>query len=351
MKKIRVLVVDDSALMRRILSDIISEHDELELIDTARDGLDALKKIKHDKPDVVTMDIDMPNLNGLATLERIMSENPLPVIMISSHTKAGSKMTMKALDKGAVDFIAKPSKISSEESIAELDSSLPQKIIAASSARVELVPVKKTPPLVRVDEKDLKLVRAEKAEVIVAIGSSTGGPNVLEAVFNGLPADLPAAVLVSQHMPSGFTLSFAERLNKLSQMQIKEAEEGDSLLKGRALIAPGDYHMLIKKDTVKLDQGPKINYVRPSIDVMLESLINCRQKVIVLIMTGMGKDGASGAAMLKKYKDQTVTMVQDPAKALIPGMPEALISSVECDYKLAPEKIAGEITRCVKSLV
>ncbi|MGM0652341.1 MAG: chemotaxis-specific protein-glutamate methyltransferase CheB [Bacillota bacterium] len=351
MRKIRVLVVDDSALMRRILSDIINDHNQLELVDIARDGLDALKKIKYHNPDVVTMDIDMPHLNGLETLERLMSENPVPVIMISSHTKAGSKVTMKALEKGAVDFIAKPLKIPPKESITELEMLLPQKIIVASSARVELVPVKKTPSIVRVEERELKRIRKQKAEVIVAIGASTGGTNVLEAVFNEFPADLPAAFVVSQHMPSGFTSFFADRLNRLSQMQIKEAEAGDVLFKGRALVAPGDYHMLIKKDVVALDQGPKINYVRPSIDVMLESLINCSQKVIVIIMTGMGKDGASGAAMLNEYKEDTVIMVQDPARSLISGMPEALLNSVDCDYKLAPEKIAGQITRCVKNLV
>ncbi len=351
MKKIRVLIVEDSALMRKILSDIIKEHEELELIGTARDGQEALDKIKIVRPDVVTMDIDMPRLDGLEALRRIMKDDPLPVIMVSSHTRAGSKTTLKALDLGAVDFIAKLSRVSSEESIEELRSFLPQKIIAAASARLDLIPVQKPRPLERMGEKDLSQLRAEKAQIIVAIGASTGGPNVLEAVFSALPADLPAAVLVSQHMPPGFTLSFSQRLDRLSPLMVKEAEEGDPLLNGRALIAPGGFHMLVKKGTIHLDEGPKVNYVRPAIDVMLESLVNCGQKVLVVVMTGMGKDGAAGAAALHKYKNDTLFLAQDPATALIPGMPEALVHSAPNVRKASPGRMAAEISQYVKQLL
>lgn len=351
MKKIRVLVVEDTALMRRVISDIIAEHEEIELVATARDGIDGLEKIKKYKPDVVTLDIDMPRLNGMETLRHIMSKDPVPVIMISSHTRAGSESTLKALELGAVDFIAKASKISSREAIDELSEILPQKIIAAAGASLNLIPIEKPEPLETDVKTDLLQHRAEKPRVIVAIGASTGGPNVLEAVFSAFPADLPAAVILSQHMPSGFTLSFSQRLDRLSPLLVKEAAEGDPLLKGRALVAPGGYHMIIRKGTVHLDQGPKVNYVRPSIDVMFESLVTCSQKVLAVIMTGMGKDGAMGAVTLKKYKEDSVFGAQDPASALIPGMPEALIQNVDCDFLAKPARMAAEITRKVKSML
>ncbi len=350
MKKVRVLIVEDSAFMRRIISDIIREHSELELVGTARDGLDGLEKIKTIKPDVVTMDIDMPRLNGLETLSRVMKEFPLPVIMISTHTKAGSESTLKALDAGAVDFISKPSIGSPEETLEELKNYLPQKIIAAASAKVALMPVDKPAPVKGLVKKDISKSRLETAKIIVAIGASTGGPKALEAVFSALPANLPAAVLLSQHMPPGFTLSFSQRLDLLSPIKVKEAEEGDALFTGQALVAPGGFHMILKNGLVHLDTGPKVNYVRPSIDVMLESLADCSQKVLVVIMTGMGKDGAAGAALLKMKKKDTILLAQDPKTALIPSMPDALIKSAPCDFQAPLTRLAAEIDRCVKIL-
>lgn len=348
MKKVRVLIVEDSAFMRRILSDIIQQHSDLELVDTARDGLDGLEKIKKIKPDVVTMDIDMPRLDGLETLSRVMKESPLPVIMISTHTKVGSESTLKALDAGAVDFIAKPSIGAPEESLEELKNSLPQKIIAAASAKVALMPQEKPIPFKAVEKKEVFKGRLETAKIIVAVGASTGGPKALEAVFSALPANLPAAVLLSQHMPPGFTLSFSQRLDLLSSLGVKEAVEGDALLTGQALVAPGGFHMVVKNGLVHLDSGPKVNYVKPSIDVMLESLVECSQKILVVIMTGMGKDGAAGAAFLKKNKKDTILLAQDPKTALIPSMPDALIKSAPCDFQAPLTRLASEIDRCVK---
>lgn len=351
MKKVRVLIIEDSAFMRRILSDIIQQHSDLELVGTARDGLDGLEKIKKIKPDVVTMDIDMPRLDGLETLSRVMKESPLPVIMISTHTKVGSESTLKALDAGAVDFIAKPSIGAPEESLEELKNALPQKIIAAASAKVALIPQEKPVPFKTVEKKDILKSRLETAKIIVAIGASTGGPKALEAVFSALPANLPAAVLLSQHMPPGFTLSFSQRLDLLSPFNVKEAMEGDALLAGQALVAPGGFHMVVKNGLVHLDTGPKVNYVKPSIDVMLESLVGCSQKVLVVIMTGMGKDGAAGAALLKKKKKDTILLAQDPKTALIPSMPDALIKSAPCDFQAPLTRLASEIDRCVGLLV
>lgn len=356
MKKIRVLVVDDSAFMRRVISDIIRVHPELEVMDTARDGITALEKIKARRPDVVTMDLEMPRLDGLETMKRIMVEHPLPVIMLSTHTKVGSEVTLKALDAGAVDFMSKPttgsSIITPEESMEELKNILPQKIIAASSAEVRLITAREPVPAQKpVNKTSSTRAHGEKARVIIAIGASTGGPKVLEKVFSGLPANLPAAVLLSQHMPPGFTLSFAQRLDMMSPLKVKEAENGDALLKGHALVAPGGYHMVIKNELVTLDVGPRVNYVRPAIDVMLESLVDCDQKMVVVILTGMGKDGAGGTVALKERKKDSIVIVQDPATALIPSMPAAVIKTGLCDHQASIERLSVEVDRYTRILV
>ena len=351
MKKVKVLVVEDSAFMRQVIGDIIREHNDLDLLTTARDGLDALSKIKSFKPDVVTMDLEMPRLGGLETLKRIMSETPMPVIMISSHTSAGSESTLKALDAGAVDFIAKPDLVSSAESIDELKNVLPQKIIAASTAKVSLVTKPQTiAPQKTEDLSDIVRQRHKTARAILAIGASTGGPKALEEVFKVLPADFPAAVLLSQHMPPGFTLSFSQRLNMISPLQVKEAKEGDSLLAGQVLIAPGGFHMAVRKGLVHLDSGPKVNYVRPSIDVMFKSLAQCEQRLMVLIMTGMGKDGAAGARILKDSKPDTIFMAQAPSTSLIPSMPDALIRSVPNVKEIPLARLAAELDRSIRAI-
>jgi len=353
LKIIKVLVVDDSALMRRVISDIIAEHDQLELVATARDGLDALKKIESKRPDVVTMDIDMPRLDGLQALAMIMARHPLPVIVLSSHTVSGSESTLKALESGAVDFLPKPSMKSLQESFAELRDVLPGKILAAASAQVGLIAEKKQAVQVVPPARPPSTIifTDDKAPVIVAVGASTGGPKALETFFSNLPADLPAVLLLSQHMPPGFTYSFSQRLDTMSPLKVKEAVEGDRLFKGHALIAPGNFHMVVEEGIIKLNSGPKVNYVRPSIDVMLHSLRNISQKVVVVIMTGMGRDGADGAQALKKSKNDTIIVAQDPATALISSMPEALIKRVPCDAIVPLEKLAGEVSRLVRLLV
>ncbi len=348
MKPIQVLVVDDSALMRRVISDIIKGAPGMELAATARDGLDALEKVKSRRPDVATMDLEMPRLDGLATLELIMKECPLPVIMLSSHTMAGSESTLKALSAGAVDFISKPSGSKLDESLEELNTLLPEKIIAAAAARIGVIEPARIEPSPLTPAKKAVAVRGTKPRVIVAIGASTGGPKVLESVFKTIPADLPATILLSQHMPPGFTASFAQRLNQISPLLVKEAEEKDALLAGRALIAPGGYHMVIKNGLVNLSSGPKVNYVRPSVDVMLESLAGCAEKILVVIMTGMGKDGAAGSAFLKKAKSDTLFLAQDPVTALIPSMPEAMLKSAPGAARMPADRIAAEIDRLVR---
>jgi len=349
LKKVKVLVVEDSALMRRIIGDIIRDHKELDLLATARDGLDALNKIKSHKPDVITMDLEMPRLDGLETLKRIMTDTPLPVIMISSHTSVGSESTLKALDAGAVDFIAKPDFGSSDETVDELKNVLPQKIIAASTAKVGLVSTPQITAPQKTDDLPAPTVHRHKAaRTILAIGASTGGPKALEAFFKVLPVDFPAAILLSQHMPPGFTLSFSQRLNMISPLQIKEAKDGDPLLAGQALIAPGGFHVVVKKGLVHLDSGPKVNYVRPSIDVMLESLAFCEQRLMVVIMTGMGKDGAAGARIVREKKPDTIFMAQAPSTSLIPSMPDALLKNVADTIEVPLARLAAEVDRNIR---
>lgn len=353
MKPVRVLIVEDSAFMRRIISDIINETPGLEVVATAKDGIDALKKIKDFKPDVLTMDLEMPRMDGIETMRHIMAENPLPVIMLSSHTSLGSESTLKALDAGAVDFITKPMRNTSEafaDSIEELKNVLPQKITAASTAKVNLIKPQKSAVDDGIKKAAPRIVRKEAAGVIVAIGASTGGPKALEVLFKNFSPDFSAAVMLSQHMPPGFTLSFAQRLDLLSPLKVKEAEQGDVLLKGQALVAPGGYHMVLHNKAVGLDSGPRVNYVRPSIDVMLESLVDCQHQVIVVMMTGMGKDGAEGTKVLKRKKKDTVVIIQDPATALIPSMPAALLKNGLSDIQVPVEKIAAEVERHTRLL-
>jgi two-component system chemotaxis response regulator CheB len=343
MKKIRVLVVEDSALMRRIIGDIIREQPDMEVAATARNGLEALAKIETAQPQVITLDLEMPRLGGLETLRKIMVLNPLPVIMVSSHTQEGSESTMKVLSAGAVDFIAKPVMATLEESITELRAVLPDKIRAAASARPEII--LSSGPLQPVPHKKPVERPEHPARVVVAIGASTGGPKALETIFSAFPADLPAAVLLSLHMPPGFTMTFANRLDTISRLQVQEAFGGAPVLEGQALVAPGGYHLKLRRDKVVLDTGPKVNFVRPSVDVMLESLCDYPRPVIAVILTGMGRDGAAGADRLKQRKEDTVILVQDPATAVIPGMPEAVMQQAACDAVVPLEEMAPEIAR------
>lgn len=354
MTGVRVLIVDDSAFRRRVVAEIVSSHPDLEVAATARDGIDALRKIKETGPDVVTMEMDMPRPGGIEVLRRIMAENPLPVIMFSSNAASASAHILKALDAGAVDFIPRPAlhvEGRGDGSDRDLRSVLPGKILEAASARVGLLgPGGLTPGAVKKKPASLKR-HAEPARLIVAIGASTGGPKALEAVFSSFTGSIQAAVLISQHMPPVFTSSFAQRLDMLSPLTVKEAENGDRLINNRALIAPGGFHLIVKKGQVILDSGPRVNYVRPAVDVMLESLVDCVQKVLVVIMTGMGKDGAAGAVTLKAGKQDTVILAQDPSTAMISSMPVALIRTGVCDDRVSLDNLAVEIERFTRVLV
>lgn len=350
MRKIRVLVVDDSALMRRVISDMLNENPEIEVIGTARDGYDAIRKIMELKPDVVTLDLEMPRLDGLNTLGYIMSETPLPVIMLSSYTREGAEATLKALDYGAFDFVPKPSGPISLD-IRKVKEELIKKIKAAY--RADLSRLKFLLP-----RKEKKVKRVEKPAptevgVVVAIGSSTGGPRALQEVIPKLPSDIRASILVVQHMPPGFTKSLAERLDSLSSINVKEAVEGDLLKEGLALIAPGDYHMIVSRSgyevKIRLNQDPPVWGVRPSVDVMMLSVAEIfRSKTVGVILTGMGRDGARGMKKIKEYGG--ITIAEDKSTCVVFGMPKAAIDEGAANIVVPVDRIAEEIVKAVRKL-
>ena len=361
--KIRVLVVDDSAFMRKFLGDIICGDSELELAGTARDGEDALAKREYIKPDVMTMDIDMPKLDGLSTLRRLMEKAPIPVIMVSSHTKKGSETTLEALSAGAVDFIGKPSALMQGEGVEEIRAILPQKIKAAAGARLfpRREPLKadflKPDPQRGLSAKPAGISVPETrppaagknfhfltSGYVVLIGASTGGPRSLEDVFSSFPANFPAAVLVTQHMPPQFTDSFAKRLDRVSGLKVLEARGGEKISPGCAYVAPGGYHLIVEKGVTSLSQAPPVQYVRPSADVMMDSAAQFyKKKTIGVILTGMGRDGTDGMAEIKKYGGRTI--VQDPSTAVIASMPQTVISHGLADEVVPLTEIAGAVMR------
>ncbi len=360
MAKTRVLVVDDSAFMRKIISDMIQQDPALEVIGTARDGLDALGKIERLRPDVVTLDVEMPRKDGLETLRDLMKTNPLPVVMLSSMTQSGARTTMEALALGAVDFVAKPSGPISLD-INQVQAELVRKVKSAALARVQRKTVvagrgarPRFQPTVRkksaIPRFPVSFSSSTRPDVVVAIGASTGGPRALETVIGQLPKDLPAGVLVVQHMPAGFTRSMAERLDQISSIRVKEAEHGDRIRHGVVYIAPGDYHMVVSADgVIEVEQTPPVNYVRPSVDVTLLSLPSVYSHHLVgVILTGMGRDGAAGMARIKAGGG--VTIVQDESTSTIYSMPRAVVENGDADYVLPLDRIADAAVRAVGEL-
>jgi two-component system chemotaxis response regulator CheB len=343
---IRVLVVDDSILMRSIIGDMLNVPGEIEVVGVAKNGLEAIARAKELKPDVITMDVEMPKMDGITALRQIMKEQPTPVIMLSAVTKEGSWQTIMALSAGAVDFVAKPSGSISLD-IDRVKGILIEKIRAVCSINrsklrsfTELPEVQKAP--------SRATARAKK---VVIIGSSTGGPGALEQVVPRLPENLKAGVLIVQHMPPGFTRSLAERLNRISTFEVKEAQDGDAIVEGRALLAPGDYHMIVRKGAgpghiVSMSQEPPVHRVRPAADVTMKSAARAYGSSIVgVVLTGMGTDGAFG---LKEIKDQGGrTIACDEKTSVIFGMPKAAIE-LGCVDRVEP---LGDIADAIINMV
>lgn len=345
MVKIKILVVDDSAFMRKIISDMINDSVDLTVIGTARDGSDALNKIRDLKPDVVTMDVEMPQMDGLSALEKIMRENPVPVIMLSSLTKNGAEQTLKALNLGAVDFIAKPSGRISPD-IVQLKDEILEKIRIAAGAKKKLQNLISNIPEIKVVNSNIGAPQVKhngsKLNNLVLIGTSTGGPKALYQVIPRFPASIDAGILVVQHMPPGFTRSLAERLDSLSEIRVKEAEHGEKVLPGTAYIAPGDYHLKVsaqtiagvKELTVNLDKSPPRGALRPAADVMMQSAAEeFWAHMVCVIMTGMGHDGAAALPALKKKG--AIIIAEDQSTCIVYGMPKAAVETGLVD-RVAP---------------
>lgn len=332
MKQIKVFIVEDSIFMRNVISDIINSDPQLQVIGTARDGEEALNKLDELKPDVITLDIEMPRMDGLSTLKQIMKKNPKPVIMLSALTQEGAIHTFKALEYGAVDYIPKPSgKISLN--LSTIKDEIISKIKMAASANLHKLKI-----------KPIHIEAYELTDKIVAIGASTGGPQALTHVLTSLPDNVPP-ILIVQHMPEGFTKPFAERLDSMCKFKVKEAEDGDYVSEQLALIAPGGFHMTVSKTgRIQLRRGPAIHGVRPAVDPMMESVAEIyKSKTIGVLLTGMGRDGAYGMKKIKENRGFTIA--QDEETSVVFGMPKAAIEEGCVDVVLPLHKIPLEIMR------
>lgn len=336
MEKIKVLIVDDSAFMRKILTDILTKDHRIEVIGTARNGHDGLARVKEWKPDVVTMDVEMPQMDGLEALQLIMDHTPVPVVMVSSLTKQGAESTIKAMTLGAVDFIQKPSGPISLD-MEKVEDQVIRKVLVASRARIsKSKTVTNDPPVRKLAKRPASLTQTP----VIAIGTSTGGPRALDRVITSLPKTLNAPVVIVQHMPKGFTRSLAERLNKQAAVLVKEAEHGEALQKGCVYVAPGGEHMTVMRQgdelLIQLDETEPIFGHRPSVNRLFSSLAMVDNiSVLSVVMTGMGADGTEGLVTLKEKKPNTYTIAEAEESCVVFGMPKAVIKSGLAD-EIAP---------------
>ncbi|KUO52796.1 MAG: hypothetical protein APF76_02350 [Desulfitibacter sp. BRH_c19] len=374
-KKINVLIVDDSAFMRRVITTMLESDPSLKVITYARDGEDALVKIERYKPDVVTMDVEMPGLDGLSTLKLIMCEHPLPVVMLSSVTTAGARQTIEALSLGAVDFVAKPA---NRHELSTLASELIEVVKTAAGVSVKKVcsikgsistrppaPPATPVPLAQKIAPDLNTpvpvtLKTSQSAVtlqpispvdLIAIGTSTGGPTALQVLLTKIPKTIPCGIVVVQHMPKGFTGPLAKRLNDLCEIEVKEAEDGDMILPGRAIIAPAGHQLTFTRKSGSLqislsDQSPIKTLFKPSVSVMMLSAVETLgSRVLGVIMTGMGSDGLEGLKSLKIQKG--LILAQNEETCIVYGMPKAAVEAGIVDKVLPLNQLANEITNIV----
>lgn len=345
---IKVLVVDDSAVVRQGLSDILAQEADMEVIGTAGDPFIAAEKMRALKPDVITLDIEMPRMDGLTFLRKIMSQHPIPVVICSSLVAEHSDTLLRALEYGAVDIILKP-KLGTKAFLHESRQTIADAIRGAAQAKVKVLLSKKVPAPKLTADAVLPALRvkamAETTEKVVVVGASTGGTEAIRVMLQSMPADCPAIAIV-QHMPEGFTRSFAGRLNQLCKIQVKEAESGDTLLRGHALIAPGNRHMLIKRSGaryfVELRDGPLVSRHRPAVNVLFRSAAqHLGANAIAVMLTGMGDDGADG--MLEMKQAGAATIGQDEATSVVYGMPKEAFKRGAVDVQLPLEEIATKV--------
>ena len=353
-RKIRVLIVDDSASVRQMLTQILESDPEIEVVGAAADPYIAVERIRQNPPDVITLDIEMPRMDGLTFLEKIMSQHPIPTVICSTLTEAGSETALQALEKGAVDIITKP-KLGAKEFFEESRVRICETVKSAARARLRKLRVNRpdnhiAPKLTA----DAVLAKApsrgaliQTTEKVVVVGASTGGTEALREFLEMMPADCPGIVIV-QHMPEMFTARFAERLNQICRVTVKEAANGDSVIRGQALIAPGNHHLLLKRSgaryCVELNDGPLVSRHRPSVDVLFRSAARfAGRNVVGVIMTGMGDDGSHG--MLEMKQAGAVNLAQDEESCVVFGMPAEAIKLGGVDRVLPLDNMAAEVVR------
>ncbi|WLS05638.1 protein-glutamate methylesterase/protein-glutamine glutaminase [Shinella oryzae] len=358
-KKIRVLIIDDSASVRQALTHVLEQDPEIEVMGAASDPFMAAKKIQEEMPDVITLDVEMPRMDGITFLRKIMSQRPIPVVMCSSLTEEGSETLMQALEAGAVDIILKP-KIGAADHLAESGARIRQAVKGAAVARLGAVrramaaasaSASATANVTTKLTADAVLppptgrAMAKTTEMVACIGASTGGTEALRVMLEQLPANSPGMVIV-QHMPEKFTAAFAKRLNSLCEVEVKEAVHGDPVLRGHVLIAPGDRHMMLERQGaryhVAVREGPLVSRHRPSVDVLFRSAARAAgANAMGVIMTGMGDDGARG--MAEMHQAGAYTVAQDEASSIVFGMPKEAIAHGGVDKIVSLDQIAREI--------
>jgi len=357
-RKIRALIVDDSASVRQTMADILSSDPDIEVMGTASDPFAAARRMQEEIPDVITLDVEMPRMDGIAFLRRIMTQRPIPVVMCSSLTEEGSDTLLQALEAGAVDVILKP-RVDTTQFLQESKVRICDAVKAAAGARIMRVrdrgavsgrpraPEKKLNADVILAAATAGQAMARTTETVVCIGASTGGTESLRVVLEALPANSPGIVIV-QHMPEKFTAAFARRLDGLCDVEVKEAADGDTVLRGRVLIAPGDKHMLLQRSGaryhVAVKDGPLVSRHRPSVDVLFRSAARfAGANAVGIIMTGMGDDGAKGLSEMKQAG--AFTIAQDEATSVVFGMPKEAIALGAAAAVLPLEALSGEIVR------
>lgn len=334
---IDVLVVEDSAFMRKVITEILDEDPEIQVVDNAINGLDGVKKASLLKPDVITMDVEMPNMDGIEAVKKIMKTNPTPIIMISAYTKKGAQKTIETLIAGAVDFVEKPGGPISLN-IRDIKDEIIKKVKIASKANIKTTTKRK---IISVDKKKM-------SDSLVMIAASTGGPKIITSIFKKFPRDFSAPIVVVQHMPASFTKAFAKRLNEHSSISVMEGKEGISLKKGKAFIAPGDFHLEFTQDRrIILNKKPALHGVRPSADITMNSASdNFDGNLIGVILSGMGKDGSIGVRNISKRGGYVIA--QDKDTSVVYGMPKSAIDSGCVDLVLPANEIADKLISLVK---
>ncbi len=342
---INVLIIDDSAFMRKIISDILTTNDGIRVVGVARNGKEAIEKLKSVHVDVITLDVEMPIMDGLTCLAAIMKDTPVPVIMLSSLTSEGADATIRALELGAIDFITKPKNLFSMQRSHLVDEII-EKVKIASKTKVS-TDIRSVANI----QKPKNVTHSHKLGKIVAIGTSTGGPRALQQVLPFIPGDIPAAFVIVQHMPPGFTKSLATRLDGMSELTIKEAQDGDVIAAGCAYIAPGDFHMHFEKKkqkediVIKLTKEKPVLGHRPSVNVMMESLSDTGfANIIGVIMTGMGTDGCEGLKKLKQHNCSKI-IAQDEHSCIVYGMPRAAVQQGIVDTVVPLQDISKEVIK------